>query len=182
MQSDFDWVNALDADLRGEGESPYLCVLATIDGGQKPTARYMYCRELTEDGQLVFVSDRRTRKDDHIRERPEAEVVFWIESQRTQYRLRGTGVIVGAEMDDHMRQSWWTKISDESRAIFAGYGNGWQLAESEPKAVSADTPMPSTFEILVLNPDEVEVLKLKPQPQERHAWQKTSTGWSAVDA
>ncbi|MEM1011107.1 MAG: pyridoxamine 5'-phosphate oxidase family protein [Planctomycetota bacterium] len=178
---DANWTAALTNGLSHEGDGPHLCVLATVDGQMKPMARCMYCREVTEDGQLIFVSDRRTRKDQHLRERPDAEVVFWLESQRTQFRVRGHAVVVGAEMDDYMRQTWWSKISDESRAIFKGLGNGWELAEGEPTKVTADTPMPSTFEMLVLNPEEVEMLVLKEQPQIRRAWSKSGDDWSQSD-
>ncbi len=167
------------AALQAEGAAPHLCVLATVDGEGKPTARCMYCRELTDDGQLVFVSDRRTRKDKHVRERPDAEVVFWLPSQRTQYRVRGHAMVIGAEMDDYMRQTWWTKISNESRAIFVGAGKGWQLADGEPKRVTSGTPMPSTFELLVLSPEEVELLSVKEQPQKKGVWTKRGDEWVA---
>jgi len=173
-----DWISQLNDHLEAEGDAPFLCALATVDGSLKPMNRMMYCRELTDEGQLVFVSDRRTRKDEQLRERPDAEVVFWLEGRRTQYRLRGHAVVVGAEMDDFMRQQWWSRISDESRAIFATRGGGWQVPAGEPTQVSADTPMPSTFELLVLNPEEVEMLGLKGQPHERKAWKKAGGDWA----
>ncbi|MEM8875825.1 MAG: pyridoxamine 5'-phosphate oxidase family protein [Planctomycetota bacterium] len=174
------WHTEFTQALTAEGTAPYLCVLATVDGRMNPTARYMYCREVTEDVQLVFISDRRTRKDDHVRERPQAEVVFWLESSRTQFRLRGHTVVVDAEMDEHMRQTWWARISDESRAINVGAGNGWTLSPDASAKVSAETPMPSTFEILVLNPEEVELLAVKSQPHTKRVWNKAGAQWTTV--
>jgi pyridoxine/pyridoxamine 5'-phosphate oxidase len=171
------WVNELHDRLNAEGQAPYLCVLATVDSDGKPTARCMYCREITEDGQVVFVSDRRTRKDDHLRNKPDAEVCFWIDDSRTQFRVGGHCVIVGAEMDDTMRQGWWARISDESRAIISSKG-GWKLAADEPHRVTADTPMPSTFEILVVNPERVEMLAVKEQPHVSRTWTKSGEGWT----
>jgi hypothetical protein len=38
--------------------------------------------------------------------------------------------------------------------------------------------MPSTFEMLVLNPETVEMLAVKTQPQEKRVWSKSGDDWS----
>jgi hypothetical protein len=39
--------------------------------------------------------------------------------------------------------------------------------------------MPSTFELLVLSPEEVELLSVKEQPQKKGVWTKRGDEWVA---
>src|SRR4051812_25267912 len=110
------WTQPVRARLEQEyGPSGgWICILATADGTGKPTARAMSLREIDDEGTLLFVSDRRTRKDANIRARPDVEVVFWLPQTNCQIRLRGQAAVVGAEMDDYMRSTWWAKLDEAS--------------------------------------------------------------------
>ncbi len=164
-----DWIETFTDTLAKEGQSPWLCSMATVDNNGRPTIRTMLCREVNDDGELVFVSDRRTRKDSHLRERPACEVVFWLPNPRVQFRVTGEASVMGPEADQFKRQRWWDTISDESRALFVS-PKAWAVPEGSPKAVSADTPMPGTFELLIVTPSEVEMRQLADVPREPVVW------------
>jgi pyridoxine/pyridoxamine 5'-phosphate oxidase len=175
-----NWISIVRGNLATEyGDNPPVCTLATVDLRGRPTARSMILREVRKnDGALLFISDRRTRKDDHLRANPHAEVVFWLAMQGRQIRIRGEAAVVGAEQDDFMRRGWWEQISDASRGIFL-WSCGKQDATQPPKPVDADAPMPSTFELIVVVPAEVEILDMTKTPYERTQYAQKDGAWNA---
>ncbi|HMO26392.1 MAG TPA: pyridoxamine 5'-phosphate oxidase family protein [Tepidisphaeraceae bacterium] len=177
-----DWITPLRRMLTAEyADSPPLCWMATVDPLGQPTVRTMVLRELRpSDGALIFTSDRRTHKDDHLRANPATEVAFWLAHNACQIRISGDAMVLDAENDEYMRQEWWQKISDESRALHVYHRNHPATAEApaRPARVDADTPMPPTFELIVLNPNSVELLNLGSMPHERVHYQRHAGQWT----
>lgn len=161
-----EWITTLRENLRREfGEIPAVCFLATIGLDGRPRARTMLLRELRADnGALVFISDRRTNKDDELKARADAEVVFWLPKLQHQYRLRGQGIVVEGEGDEYLREQWWSRISDASRALFLPHHGTAQGQQATPLRAGPDTPMPSTFELILFHPTEVETLDVSRLP------------------
>ncbi len=155
----------LQAEFAG---NPWLCVMATTSSDGSPTARCMVCREIDRDGRLLFVSDRRTRKDDHLRNNPACEICFWLPTERVQVRLGGRVTVMDAETDTFLRQTWWDRLPSENRQIFGA------------AAYDVDPPMPVTFELLTLAPDRVEVQDLKLKANQKQVWTIDQTEWQAV--
>ncbi len=144
------------------GDQQWVCVMATVDTDGRPTARCMVCRQIDKQGRLLFVSDRRTRKDDHLRARPDCEICFWLPKSAAQIRLRGTACIVDAEIDNFMRENWWDEMTAQNRAIF--------------NAPETDNHMPVTFELIVLTPNEVEMHDLRTRPVNKQTWRHDRAG------
>jgi len=162
-----EWITTLRENLRREfGEIPAVCFLATIGLDGRPRARTMLLRELRpDDGALVFISDRRTNKDDELKARADAEVVFWLPKAQHQYRLRGQGVVAEGEGGEYLREQWWARISDASRALFLSHrGSAHGHHPATPRQAGPDTPMPSTFELILFHPTEVETLDVSKLP------------------
>lgn len=159
------WVEVVRGRCDEEfGDQQWVCVMATVGTDGRPTARCMVCREINDQGQLIFVSDRRTRKDDHVRACPDTEVCFWLPKTSAQIRVRGTIGIVDAVVDQFMRQAWWEILTAQNRAVLNG-----------PK----DNQMPATFELFILTPTEVEMQDLRTKPVTRKTWQHHGTGEKA---
>ncbi len=140
---------------RGAGPLP-VGILATADVRGVPTARCMVMRDLTDDGQLIFVSDRRTRKDDHLRGQAACETVFWLPTINCQVRIRGEAVVVDAEGDTFTRQKWWDRLDARAIAIFTGQKPDGRPAEA--------FDLPPTFEVIIVNITEIEVDDLAQNP------------------
>ena len=102
------------------GQSPQTCALATADYKGTPSVRTMVLRELAEDGSLLFVSDRRTHKDDHLRDRPACEVLFWLPKQNVQIRVVASAIVLDAENDVGLRESWWDRLDPRGTRILSG--------------------------------------------------------------
>ncbi|GIW77029.1 MAG: hypothetical protein KatS3mg104_2092 [Phycisphaerae bacterium] len=140
------------------GHDPWVCMLATTDEAARPTVRCMVLREIDTDGQLWFVSDRRTRKDDHLRARPDTEVCFWLPRQQVQIRIRGRATVMDAQTDQFFRQMWWDRLSDANRRIFRN------------DETDSDPSMPGTFELLSVTPTEIELQDLSDQDNVQQVW------------
>jgi hypothetical protein len=148
----------------------WICILATADAQGRPSARSMVLREISSEGTLLFVSDRRTRKDAHIRVRPEVEVVFWLPQANCQIRVGGQATVVGAEMDDFMRSSWWEKLDTAGAQTVSG------------DDATGEHPVPGTFELIVVNPDRVEIDDYSNAGCEQQSWQRSGHAWQSVSA
>jgi general stress protein 26 len=160
-----NWVEAVRPRLIAEfGDNGWVCVLATCNDRGEPTARCMVLRDIDRSGQLWFVSDRRTRKDDHIRTNPATEVCLWLPKELVQIRISGRATAMDATTDQFFRQSWWEKLSDENRQIF-GAAPG-----------DEDAPMPATFELISITPVEIELQDLKAKGNQKRVWRASSTG------
>jgi pyridoxamine 5'-phosphate oxidase len=164
---------ALDEEFGDE--KPRVCTFATTDADGQPAARTVICRRIDETGCLYFVSDARSAKNAQLRRHPAAAVVFWLPTRREQYRLRGSSIeILDAQNNPRMRQWMWENLTPASRALFAWPPPGGDRVDDEtafPRELAADVAMPPTFEVIIFEPDEVEMLDLKPHPHERCRWE-----------
>jgi hypothetical protein len=155
----------LDAEFQGQ---PPVCVLATADARGTPTARCMVCRQINNEGGIVFTSDRRTRKDQHLRDRPECEVVFWLEKSRTQIRVTGRAAILDGQFDRFMREEWWDNVPVKDKPNFVNAAGA--TTDTEARAAYASAQMPQTFEVIVVYADAVHVDDLSSLPPSRKDW------------
>lgn len=171
------WIGVVRERLTEEfGSTPPICVLATADAAGNPSARCMMIRTIDESGSILFISDRRTAKDEHLRHRPECEIVLWLPASRTQIRIRGRAGIVDGEVDAWMAESWWTRMSDESRGNFRGMtDHPVKPSADDEKAAHSESVMPGTFEMIVVHPETVELLDLRPTPHVKKRWDLHAT-------
>ncbi len=165
------WIKDVRDKLSDEfGNTPAVCVMATVDLHGHPTARCMVCREVDSNGHLTFLSDRRTRKDDHIRACPDTEICFWLPKTSTQIRVRGSATVIDAEADTFMREIWWEKLPQANREHFV----------SAREAEDPDVPMPVTFELIVVDASQVEMQEISFHPHRRREWKSGAKEWELV--
>lgn len=163
--------DALDLEL---GPRPRIATLATVDSHHRPRARSVVMRQIDDDdGALHVVSDARSDKNGHLRQTPFAELVFWLPTRQEQFRLAGPARITTEKDDPALLQHFWSALPDASRALFAWPPPGRpRPASDEPfvPALAATTPVPDTFELITVRPDQVEYLELAPAPHRRLRW------------
>lgn len=150
-------------------DRPRIATLATVDDGRRPRARSIVCRAIEDDGSVWMTSDSRSDKNKQLRENPFAELAIYFKGAREQFRLAGEMMVFA---DGDQRHRAWHAQSDATRAMFFWDEPGAPVrAEFDaPKEVAASTPIPPTFELLILKPVRVEHLNLKPHPPQRRVW------------
>lgn len=167
--------DALDLEHAG---SPWIATLATVDETSRPRARTVILRRIDADGSAWIISSSHSDKNAHLRKAPSAELVLYLPKRREQFRILGICQINGAGNNDTLRQKFWQSISDAARATFFWPTIGRPASGCEPvvSAIPGDTPMPESFEILILAPDQVEHLTTADLPHLRTRWRR-ETGW-----
>lgn len=157
--------------------------LATVRLGGDPANRTVVFRGfLAETNQLQFVTDARSEKVEQIGQTPVAEACWYFPNTREQFRLAGKLTLVTTNYPDvdllAARQRLWQTLSDPARTQFTWADPGkprnddMELAESTPDPM---TP-PPTFCLLLLDPDRVDHLELRGNPQNRWQYHRDTSG------
>lgn len=182
------WRSSLSRALhrhRSQPHSRYL-QLATVNSDGLPANRTVVFRGfLTDSDRLQFITDSRSDKITQIQSNPWGEACWYFSKTREQFRLFGKLTLVSADTDSTLqfaRQEVWQKLSDSARLQFAWPHPGEKRVEnleafSSPKP--SDKEPLTNFCLLLLNPEKVDHLELKGEPQNRYLYlrQKERT-WS----
>ncbi len=171
---------------RHQPESRYL-QLATVDRQQRPTNRTVVFRGFwAETNWLKFITDTRSQKFMHIQEQPWVEVCWYFPKTREQFRIAGQlhAMIHDNDESSHPpnqgtspRVQQWRELSDAARLQFA-WPTPQESRESDkathqglfnPEPPDPQNP-PSNFCLLLLEPYQVDYLKLRGNPQNRYLY------------
>ncbi len=161
--------------------------LATVRPDGKPANRTVVFRGFRDDtNQLKFIADDRSEKVEQVEHSAWAEVCWYFPNTREQFRLLGTLTIV---KDDHpdeelqqARRSMWQDLSDNARVQFNWAHPGKPKSESSsPLPPTSTDPLPH-FCLLLLDPNQVDHLELRGDPQNRYLYhQEVDRSWSKQD-
>jgi PPOX class probable FMN-dependent enzyme len=177
------WLNELRTALNDEfGDKPKVMILATVDRSGAPHARSLICRRIDEEGRLFAATDSRSEKSSQLQGDRRAELVFWMPTLRMQFRISGETKVIAFPQDEPLRKEIWREMSDESRSLFfwPTPGVAADTDDAFAEAVSADVPPPRAFEILIIEPKQVDRLALDAHPHRRRLW-RIDTNWTGVD-
>mmetsp|Transcript_16935 Transcript_16935/g.22387 ORF Transcript_16935/g.22387 Transcript_16935/m.22387 type:complete len:317 (+) Transcript_16935:91-1041(+) len=156
--------------------------LATCGGSDFPSCRTVVFRGFADfydstKGILKFITDLRSEKIKDIEANPRAEVCWYFNKTREQFRIKGNLVLVKFDEQDpklaRARQVQWKSLSDNARIQFAWPFPGKKRTEDEDDEVDFKPPKLSesepadTFCLLLLEPLTVDHLQLKTDPQLR---------------
>jgi len=100
---------------------PNAMTVATADANGKPSARVILLKDADEQG-FVFYTNFQSRKGDELKENPQAALLFYWETLKTQVRVEGTVEIVSDEEAD----AYWRTRPLESRI------GAWASQQSQP--------------------------------------------------
>jgi pyridoxine/pyridoxamine 5'-phosphate oxidase len=157
-------VNQIRQALAAEfGDKPMTCAFATADFKGTPSVRTMVLRHIEDDGALLFVSDRRTHKDDHIRDRPQCEIMFWLPRTNVQIRVVASAVVLDAENDVGLREHWWDKLDPRGARILSG----------EKTDTPTATEVPVTFELINAAAMTIRIEDYKQKPIKIDTWKRS---------
>ncbi|MEL7332212.1 MAG: Npun_F5749 family FMN-dependent PPOX-type flavoprotein [Cyanobacteria bacterium J06560_2] len=157
--------------------------LATVRPDHTPANRTVVFRGfLAQSNRLMFICDCRSEKLEQLQQNPNAEVCWYFTKTREQFRVSGQLVAVTADTPEpdlsEARQQLWQRISDNARVQFA-----WpHPKETREEAADFSPPAPdeaaalSTFCLLLLEPQSVDYLSLRGEPQNRMLYTRQGKG------
>jgi len=180
------WRSPLASALHRNRSLPYARYfqLATVRADGRPANRTVVFRGFREGtNQLQVVTDNRSEKVDQVGDRPYGEACWYFPKTREQFRLSGAIQLVQAQTTDEalhsLRRQLWQELSDAARRQFAWPHPGQVRSPDDPFEVTADPTEPlSCFVLLLLNPDFVDHLELRGNPQNRTRYELQGEGWA----
>ena len=161
--------------------------LATVNSEGYPANRSVVFRGFLENSdRLQIITDDRSKKIEHIQHQPWGEVCWYFTKTREQFRFFGELIAIGDRTSDAIlqqaRQNLWREISDNARSQFAwpapkqprqmntevGFEVGFEVGSEafSPSPFSPEQPL-ETFCLLLLDPQQVDHLELRGEPQNR---------------
>lgn len=180
------WRSLLEEALRLHAHQPpsRYAQFATVRPDGRPANRTINFRFFLDPGdRLVFSADLRSEKVPQLEAQPWAELCWYFEETREQFRLLGRVTVVGESQDPELeaaRLRTWRERSEASRQSSTWPPPGRPRAGEDEfqRPVPADPP--PYFALLILVPEEVDHLELRPQPHRRTLFRRTGEGWEAV--
>ncbi|NJO70723.1 MAG: pyridoxamine 5'-phosphate oxidase [Oscillatoriales cyanobacterium RM1_1_9] len=165
--------------------------LATLGSEQRPANRTIVFRGfLEETNTLKFVTDQRSEKVNQIAVNSWGEACWYFPKTREQFRLGGELKVVGENHPDatltKARRLIWQDLSDKGRLQFYWPDPGQPQAETaafDPPENLAETPL-TNFCLLLLEPERVDHLELRGDPQSRSLYQwdrDRAHNWSVLE-
>lgn len=191
--SDFlaPWRSHISHALHRNRAKPYskYVQLATINPEGLPTNRTVVFRGFLEPtNQLQFIIDTRSEKFIHIQQKPWGEICWYFTKTREQFRLAGNLILVTSQEENSellkARRIMWQNISDSARLQFA-WANPGSIREStpeafDPKPLSETQPL-DNFCLLLLEPQKVDHLELRGDPQNRYLYTLSDNDWDVKE-
>lgn len=182
------WRSPLARALHRNRSQPYsrYLQLATVQPNGYPANRTVVFRGfLGETNQLQFVTDARSEKSGQIQHHAQAEACWYFTETREQFRIAGSLILVGSDREDtalqQARQAAWQALSDAARGQFAWPTPKAPRSDQEafaPQALNPQEPL-LHFCLLLLEPEQVDHLELRGEPQNRWLYQRDpQQGWS----
>lgn len=181
------WRSLLDRALDKNRRLPYARYfqLATIRPNNRPANRTVVFRGFLEDSnQLKIITDFRSQKIAEINRNAWGEACWYFPETREQFRLSGQLTLIGVE-DSNLemqkaRLTTWQKLSDAARVQFAWSHPGEERQASDPFSPpipDSSQPLPN-FCLLLLDPQQVDRLELRGDPQNRTLYVCNDGDWS----
>ena len=177
------WRPALDAARRANERLPAsrYAQLATVRPDGRPANRTVVVRGLLDPGDLIAVTtDARSAKVADLALLPWAELCWTFSETREQFRLLGRVTVVGPDAVGRFseeRGRVWSELPEPSRRSFAWPTPGAPRAGDSAFDVETPEGPPPNFALLVLGPEWVEHLDLRPQPHARTRFVLAEASW-----
>lgn len=159
--------------------------LATIGTDGKPSNRTVVFRGFV-DNYLQMVTDGRSEKVNEILACPWAEACWYFTVTREQFRIAGPLTLVGPNDTPraNLRRQAWQSLSKKAQQQFYWPHPG-QLPTEDTEVLTdrppcSDAP-PDSFYGLLLQPERVDHLNLKGNPQDRHLYEWSGKSWTVKE-
>lgn len=167
------------------------CRTVVFRGWQKVSEDHKLYHEVDSKSCLMkMCTDRRSKKVSQNDKQDITEIVWWFPKSSEQYRIRGPLILIGGENDDRTleiaRKELWGNISDPARESFLGSvvpGDVYEADSSDIPAGGRDEhgkvlPPPDNFLLMLLDPTEVDYLRLTGD-QYRQLDSRGPSSWSS---
>lgn len=150
------------------------CTMATVGLDRVARLRTVRLRSVTEDMELTFFTDKRSKKIIHIKENKNVSLLFYHPEKLLQIRIEGIALIV---KDKLLLNKYWQKVQPEQRRDYTtSLAPGSKLADPDAVEYLHDE---EHFCALAIRPFKFEYLQLKRPNHLRVRYSLESYGWES---
>lgn len=148
-------------------------VLGTVGFNNEPVLRNVVLRKVSDDLELTFYTDARTKKLEHLRKNNKVSILFYHSKQLLQVKIEGTCSFV---TDEATLKKYWTGVQPNSRKDYTTNAPPGSLI-SNPDMVEY-LEIENHFAIVKITPTKIEYLKLKRPNHLRIEFSKKNGQWN----
>jgi len=148
------------------------CSLATNDPDSGMRQRLVILREVTEHQTLIFYTDIRSGKMNHLQKNPDSSVLFYNAQIKLQIMVQGKMIL-------HTHDEVWQnhKLRIEGKSI-NDYNTKYPPGKAIKNPVDVTRTRDLNFAVLELQPEVIEYLKLKAELNRlRAVFRKKNEDW-----
>ncbi|WP_271782070.1 pyridoxamine 5'-phosphate oxidase family protein [Aquimarina algiphila] len=149
--------------------------LATSDINGTPKMRTVVLRETNDQLQLIFYTDKRSEKMNHIKEHDAVSLLFFDTERLLQISIQANAKII---TDDSKLQSIWNQIPQNSRKEYTSKLSPGKAIKN-PEAVDY-LEGKHFFSVIKIIPNRIEYLRLKRPNHIRVLFKKENTNWKGM--
>lgn len=152
---------------------PYrLCTLATVGLDRMPRMRTVVLREVRPDRDLLFFTDRRSKKVTHLKENNLAGLLFYDPKHKIQVKVEGAAEII---RDETTLSSYWKNIAKENRKDYtSSIPPGSIVSHPDDVEYLRDKDY---FCAIRITPYKIEYLQLQPVSHIKVRYSKKEGSW-----
>jgi PPOX class probable FMN-dependent enzyme len=173
---------------RGAPDSRFV-QMATIRADGRPANRTVIFRGFLDNSpRLTFVTDARSAKVAELESASWSELCWYFAVTHVQFRISGPTTIVRSDSGDagllESRRAAWRELAEAVRVSFTWPAPGAPREIHGPfPTIHPDQEIPPThFCLLILDPQEVDILELHGNPQNRWTFCRTeSDRWQGTE-
>lgn len=149
-----------------------LCTLGTVGLDRMARLRTVVLRKVFPDKDLLFFTDRRSKKVTHIKENNLVGLLFYNAKTKVQVKIEGAGQII---RDPDELKEYWDKLGPESRKDYTTASAPGSIV-SDPEAVEylKDNDY---FCAIRITPYKIEYLQLQPVTHLKVRYSKQEGSW-----
>ena len=174
------WRQLLRGARQREGRSPQArwLQLATVGLDGAPRVRTLVFRGWAGAERLDLLTDGRSAKATELIREPRVELCWLLPKARSQFRLRGRRLELDPEANLAARSHHWEHLNPGARALWGWPAPGMRFDPEGafPKELGEGTALPSCFELVRIQLEQVELLELSGHPHQRRRW-RVDQGW-----
>ncbi|WP_339906166.1 pyridoxamine 5'-phosphate oxidase family protein [uncultured Cyclobacterium sp.] len=160
-----------------EVQHPFRFVNFCTSAGNQPDSRYVVLREVTEELQLLFYTDSRSKKIAQIRENPNVSLLFYHPSARCQVKIKGIATILAQK---EANEGYWENIPPEAQKAYQSKWPPKTEVETSEKGMMLDVKYNNDyFSVIKVVTYELECLQLDSKGHLRIAFKKENEKWQS---
>lgn len=158
-------------------QHPFRFVNFCTSAGNQPDSRYVVLREVTEELQMLFYTDSRSKKIAQIRENPHVSLLFYHPSARCQVKINGIATMLTQK---EATKNYWENIPPEAQKAYQSNRPPKTQVDRAEKGMMVDVEYQNKFfSVIKVIPKEVECLQLDSKGHLRLAFVLENEKWQS---